>query len=296
MKGKFFDRVSAYVPVTDVSMMTEEGQTTEWLGRVVKLRSKYLLETTQNAATATVIRALESIRARTRVVSPKTKYLLTVAKTPLLVPAWKTVKDGGGKHAQRCVRNPDGSEYTGEKRRVVFLTRKWHPNEHYDVYAVRDMHLAEMGHPRAEYYIVSSTFTEAQEYAIKKRARDIRLYGGLAKRSLGWLMHKVSGSGGDTAANRQAQKVYDAVNIARKNLTGGMDTGGIGIYVKDGLNYAVDAVEGGKNGVNDAIKSAVNGIVGQINRMFDGKSTSGGWWNGKIECPFPEVKGSNKKG
>lgn len=79
--------------------MTANGQRVDSLYAIIEARKRELGETTSDAAVATAITVLKSIRANTLVANPN-KMNLTVKKASGFVVGWRTVC---GKK-RRCVR------------------------------------------------------------------------------------------------------------------------------------------------------------------------------------------------
>lgn len=276
-----------------IDAKTIDGRTLEQLGRAVELRRQHLAETTANAAVATMIRALESIRAKTRIANPK-KHTggIAVAKAPGVFPGYK--RDGG--FNRRCLRvGPDrkAAEYHGP-RKVVNIAGKYLKGEHVESFLVTEIHSKDPKTAKPiQYYVIARTIEAAREYAHKRHERHVRVYAGMAKRSLGQLMHQVSGKNSlGIAVSARANRIIKSVNRVRKDL-GGFSSGNVSIHVLDGLNYAIPAVAGGSSEVNTCVQRAINGIVGQINSTLARRigAERDKPFSGKLEVPFPEVKG-----
>lgn len=276
-----------------INAKTIDGRTLEELGRAVELRRRSLGETTANAAVATMIRALESIRAKTRVANPK-KHTggVAVAKAPGVFPGYK--RDGG--FDRRCLRvGPDrkAAEYHGP-RKVVNIAGRYISGEHVEAFLVTEIHSKDPKTAKPiQFYVIARSIEDAREYAHKRHERHVRVYAGMAKRSLGQLMHQVSGRNSlGIAVSARADRLIKTVNRVRKNL-GGFDSGNVAISVLDGLNYAIPAVTGGAPEVNSCVQRAINGIVGQINTTLARRlhAERDKPFAGKLKVPFPEVKG-----
>lgn len=273
-----------------INARTVDGRTLSELAKAVELRKRYLAETTSNAAVATMIRALESIRAVTRVANPKKDSgSVVVGLAKGLSAGWRRVS---GQKPRRCVRIGSGKDapvYNGD-RKVVNKAGSFVKGELVNVYIVQDLHSKD---PKTAaplvYYVLARDEAIARAYAARRHENRVKAHAGMAKASLGSIMHDVSGRG-TPGMKPRIKRIVKSVNKVRKNITG-FGSGRVGIYVLDGLDYAIPAVDGGAASVNTAVQRAVNGIVGQINAGLAKRAGADrrAPFAGKLEIPFPEI-------
>lgn len=259
--------------------MSANGRDVGYLQNAIDARRRELGETTAQAATATAIQVLKSIRANTKVANPRDMDL-TVREAKGFVVGWKTK----GKRRSRCVRigNVRGPEVSsGSVRDIAGMYFK---GENVKVYSVIDM--VEGSKKRTERYLVlSKTEKDANEYARTRHVRRVKRYSGMAKFALTLAMMKTSGRGSDggAQASRQAKQTASA-NVTVFNQATGGGSGDVSIYVHDNLDYATLALEGGEAYVETAAQKACNSIIGLINHKIGSHLTI----HDRIKVPFPE--------
>ena len=115
-------------------------------------------------------------------------------------------------------------------------------------------------------------------------------YATLAKRALGILMFKTNTQRvNDGVLNPVVENKANQMTRKRENLNNNGDKGGTyTLTLMDELRYALLAVKGGRNTVNNQMKKVANKIASIINRKIpDGKTF---FDPKKLPTPFPEVK------
>lgn len=278
-----------------ITARTVDGRTLEQLQRAVALREKYLGETTSNAATATMIRALESIRKVTKVANPKNDTgFFSVGVAPGMTAGWR--REGG--HNRRCILMGGSNDrwkghrsvYNGD-RQVVNKAGAFVKGEVVNVYIVQDLHAKD---PKTAkplvYYILARDAAIATQYAKNRHENRVKAHAGMAKASLGSIMHDIFGKGLGVGMSQRVKRIVNSVNKVRKNISG-FGSGCVGLYVLDGLDYAIPAVDGGATSINTAVQRAVNGIVGQINAGLAKQAGAdrSAPFKGKLDIPFQEI-------
>lgn len=114
--------------------MTANGHDVSYLQNIIEARKRELGETTKQAATATAIQVLKSLRADTKVANPRDMNL-TVRESKGFVVGWKTK----GKRRSRCVRigNAKGAEVNSSS--VKDIAGLYFKGEIVKVYSVVDI-------------------------------------------------------------------------------------------------------------------------------------------------------------
>lgn len=241
------------------------------LSALIAKRCEVLNETAKDAAIATMIDALKSVRAATAQARPGAKTKPQIALRGELVPSF--TREGGA--PRPCIRNRQGQRLTLDTR-VRWISRAEARLLH--VFAVRPQHERD-----DRYLAVATSSAEVKRYEDERSARRKRQYGGLAKRTLGVAMSKLStrNGGGDNAG-------AGAVRIAPNFAVVGTAVSGreMELSARSTLDYATLALKGGAPAVDLALKKAANKVAGQIAQAL--KRT--GDVAKPFPAPFPEVK------
>ena len=231
-----------------------EGKPLSVLSDLIRDRQKYLGESAADAVIATGIDALNSMRALTRV-APRT--------IPRRDVRW-------GKTNPKYYTGAIGSF-----RRTV-VTR-WRNGRRVNIIKWMKVEgTTKRGKPRA---------TSAD----RRRAWDI--WGkvktsGLARRALGIAMNRLSTRQvKDDRTNMRLARIAAANVMVRKTDTGGSFM----LQIRDGLGYAVQALQGGTSSIDLALKRAANKIAGRLCKAAERK------FGERVPTPFPEVKGRRAK-
>lgn len=121
-------------------------------------------------------------------------------------------------------------------------------------------------------------------------SRVIR-FAGLAKRAISMLMQKTNTKNVNDnvpqRVTRKAKEVTEKKEIIAKASDG--KGGKYSLVLVDELNYALDAIKGGRATVDIQMKKAMNKIVSIINQKLK-KSGDGFFGPKQLETPFPEVR------
>lgn len=167
--------------------LTANGHDVSYLQNVIEARKKELGETSQQAATATAIQVLKSLRANTKVANPKDMNL-TVKKSNQFFVGWKTK----GKRRSRCVRigSPKGQEINSKS--VKDIAGLYIKGEKVTVYSVVD--IVEGSKKRSEHYLIlAKVEKDAMDFAKKRHINRVKRYSGMARFALTLAMMKTSG-------------------------------------------------------------------------------------------------------
>ena len=191
--------------------MSANGHDASVLQSVIEARRRELGETTRNAAVATAIQIVKSLRANTKVANPDDMNV-TVKEASQFYVGWEKV----GGNPRRCVRlgSRQGTKISASS--FVNLAGRYQKGEAVKAYAVND--IVEGAKEKTQRYIILSQEEEkAREYAVKKHKRRVKRYAGLARFALTVAMMK-------TSTRNSPDKVNGIItnkgrNVAFKNVT-----------------------------------------------------------------------------
>ena len=253
-----------------------ESRPLEELSRLMAMRCKVLHETAQDAAVATVINALNSLRAQTRAARPAAKTRPKIVMRSELNPSI-AAKRGGGR--RRTLRNELGHRVKVSMRKV-WLSKG---------FRMRELHtyLVTPEHERdRKYLVIAPNSKMVANYENRRSRRRKVALGGLAKYTLGFAMARLSTRNGPGDAGMKAQAIAPQFAHAATALHGHELT----VEVHDALDYALLALKGGRGSIDLALKRAANKTFGLLSHEC-------AKW-GKVEdigpCPFPELAGKGR--
>ncbi|MBQ6924844.1 MAG: hypothetical protein IJQ73_09395 [Kiritimatiellae bacterium] len=260
------------------------GKPLEALERLIAQRQREMGETTSEAAIATAINVLTSIRAATKVADPKKDSgFVTVIADPSLVVSFRPI----GKRHVLCLRRP------GEKHhaKVKWANAAGAPHAGFhrvtQVYFVRDRYSDRVEtKTEKQYYIIAHNQKEAMEYAVARRARRIKNLCGLAKWTIGVAQARIH----DNFANIPVSPVVQRIGQTAQYVIvdeSGFSNGKVYVEVNDMLKYAALALKGGPGAVDTALMRAANRTAGIINAHLRSLGFDD---DRKIPTPFPEIK------
>lgn len=227
-----------------------DGALLSVLSDLIRDRQKYLGESAADAVIATGIDALNSLRALTRV-APRT--------IPRRDVRW-------GKSDPQYITSARGSF-----RRTV-VTR-WRNGRRVNIVKWKKVEgTTRRGKPR----VTSADLRRAFDAWGKVKNS------GLARRALGIAMNRLSTRQvKDERADMRLARIAAANVMVRKTDTGGSFM----LQIRDGLGYAVQALQGGPASIDLALKRAANKIAGRLCKVAERK------FGERVSTPFPEVKG-----
>lgn len=298
--------VGPYNAASVVSVSCDKG-TMRALSRVLAKRTEILRESTKDAVTATAITCLVSVRSATREAQKVRK--VDVERV-----------DGffGGFYREGKKQKGEGKEQKGKLHRCLRAGTKWNsprvligtmdaisesekmapvripfekvyyschpttPIESQLVFRVTTEHVQDYG--VYHYLVVCENAQKARDFEVERGRKRIDVYGGLARTAFGVAMAKIS-----TRNSTEDMKRIKAWHLAKENakVTTSESASDYEITFGDVLNYAVDAVRGGRSGIDVACRKAANKIAGQINhtfhRFYDTSTDA-------IATPFPEIR------
>ena len=250
-----------------------ESKPLQELERLTEKRMALMRENSHDAAVATLINTLVSLRATTRRAMPAKKTKVVVEAVNQYIPS---ASKRGGKF-QRCLRTRDGVHITGIRR------LRWETHG----MPFRDLRVFRITpeHATVKPYLIvapSAAVAEGFEQKCAKRRKDN--YGELAKTALGIAMAKISTKNVPTRSFARVS----ASRIAAVVQTQSGDY--LTIEARDMLDYAVPALPNGRADVNTALMKAANKtqsiLVQYLNKygsQFFGDAANIG------PTPFPEV-------
>lgn len=253
------------------------------LARIIGERMKLLNETAWDSVAACAIDALKSIRAAT-LVAKKSSAKVTVKNDTSLICSITTK----GEYKRLCIRYKTSKEkYSGDEKQI-FIGRGEIKRQH--VYRFTD----EYSKNKQSYLIVADNISMAKQMAKRIVQRRILRYAGLAKKAIGQLMHKTATI---NVSDTPDPIVDDVAKSNTSKLESVQKTSDGGIYkltLTDNLRYALDAVKGGRAGVDTALKKSMNKIVATINRKVFKRSDGGFLSTKPIPTPFPSLRRRKK--
>lgn len=262
----------------DVSFeMTANGHDVSFLQSIIEARKRELGETTKQAATATAIQILKSLRANTLVADPN-KMKLTVKVASGFVVGWKTK---GGKR-ERCLRLGNAEINSSSYRDIA---GKYVKGENLLVYSVIDS--VEGAKSKTQrYMVIARSSKDAEHYAKVRHVKRVKQFSGMAKYALTLAMMKTAGNAKVSQVGNIAPKAKNtaAQNVEVRVNETGWNKGEVSIDIHDALDYAAKALKNGEGFVTQAIQNASNSIIGMINN----KMKRNGSLHEKIAIPFPK--------
>ena len=266
--------------------MTYGGKPMSVLNQLIGRRQEWLHEGYRDAVIATAITALQSIRAATRKRKPTKRIVMGVR---IAVTQRHDVHTSHTRGGARCYRTgPRDAAHKHAPRielgeHCVQLcppgARAWRKCNIYHVKLTADQADRWPKQP-VEFDVVAETQDGAMSY-LERRFRNIAdREAGLGRHVLTLAMQRLStratqeevGAAAKKSANRWLEI---SVNDSGEDFR---------VAIRDNLSYAMDAVNGGRAGVTDALKRAANRIAGMINHKANLSLEE------KLESPFPEVK------
>jgi len=247
-----------------------QGKPLAVLSNLIQKRATMLGESAKDAVVATAENVLTSLRALTRLASPrKVRRLKVDVSDTGYFPSFsnserhRVVRTGSDPHAPKV--RLDG--------RIRWLDRGV-PKIKRHVYKVTPIKPG--GKP---YYVVAATPHVAQEFERKRASLRTDRTASLARNALSQAMAKVSTRpqkiGGKPTANKP--------NLATVTES---DTGDqYSLHIRDNLHYSIAALKGGESAISLALMKASNKIAGRLAKwqekhFFDGD---------KVTTPFPEI-------
>lgn len=260
------------------------GGTIKTLSNILKQRMEYLHETARDSVAATAIDALKSIRAAT-LVAKKSHVKVNVKNDKTLMVSISTK----GHYKELCIRYKSSKQrYTGPEKQLFYGKGE-----------IKDQHVFrftdENSKNKTQYLLCADNLSMAKNIAKKIVQRRALRYAGLAKNAIGQLMHKTATVNTNDNVDPIVESVAQTNTSKYENVKKVGDAGGYYILtLSDNLRYALDAIKGGKVGVDTALKKAMNKVVSVINRKAF-KNADGGFLSPKpLPVPFPEVRKRKK--
>ena len=258
------------------------NMTLKKFSEILASRMEYLNESARGSVAACALQVLRSIRTKTKVAKMSGIKPELVAANEYY-PSYSTRSN---KYRQPCIRmKGSNARYMGD-RKVVFAVRpqtgmekSWH------VWYVKDKYSKK----KRSYLIAAPSKAIAKATAKKLISRHALRYAGLARRAVSVLMMKTFNKG--IADNVPAYVTAKASQVTKKteavHQNAQTKDGTYVLTLTDALNYALDALKGGRAEVDIQLKKAMNKIVSVINMKM--KDTDKFFGPTKLPTPFPEI-------
>ncbi len=262
---------------TTIDCATASGKPLSELSRLIGERVRRLGELTKDAAIATAIDVLKSLRAATLDARRTRKFHTKVKERRDLYLSFRTVE--GGSRRVPCLRH--GSP-TGPLVKNAYLRFVEKPIDlkRASIYWVESEHERMAG-----YFCAAYSPESAAEHESKRALSRIKERGGLARAALGVAMAKLSTRNTGDSTPKLARVL--ASRLARVDVWGsGFSSGEFGVEYRSELDYGVAALKGGKGAMDSSLKAAANKIAGQLTHA----AHRAGDFEHDITTPFPEVK------
>lgn len=236
-----------------------DGAPLSVLSDLIRQRQKYLGESAADAVVATGIDALNSLRALTKVAGK-------------MIPR-SDVRFG--RSDPQYITGTKGSTMGFLLRRVVY--KRWFNNKHTTFNYWQVVNNAKTDrHGNIRVRATGKDLTAAWHRVGRIKNR------GLARRALGIAMNRLSTRQvKDERADMRLARIAAANVMVRKTDAGGSFM----LQIRDGLGYAVQALQGGPASIDLALKRAANKIAGRLCKVAERK------FGERVATPFPEVKG-----
>lgn len=233
-----------------INVTMEDGRPLEELNRLIGIRSQQLQQTTKSATVAVLIDALKSIRAATSNAEKRKKFNIVVTNT-----GWY----GGYSHSEhrpviRSGMQPRSPKITGLQK-VIWITQPTMKQQDRHVFKVVSERLQ-----KEPYYVVCATEQEAYNYEKKASLERVKMHGGLGRNALGVAMNKISTINPPLNGSNMARAKASTLGVVEEHDSNGEYS----IKVTDELDYASDALKGGRSAVSIALMKAANKVYGML--------------------------------
>lgn len=200
---------------------------------------------------------------------------------PHLIPCYR--RNGPG-DSFRAIRWASGTWQPASELHYVDLvppTADWRKAKIYLVQISQELTLR-WRFQKEHYYVAAFNNATMDAYLSKRYGNIAKKSAGMAKSALGKLMHKISAKERDTAnPTPRAERIASKRTFAIETVNGNTYT----LTCRDDLFFAQLAVNGGRGGVNLALKKAANKIAGLIQHKCKDFLLPG-----EVKTPFPEIR------
>lgn len=248
------------------------------LVELMQKRMKVLRENAYDAAVATMINVLTSLRAQTRKAGARTAK----ASKPVLTRRADLRVSFDRKTMHRCIRigeRHDAPIFRPAERVRIIASRN---NRTAPVFKVRPLHERDKA-----YYIAADSEADAINFERRRVGHRVRSFGGLAKLAFSIASNRISTrnatTGGISVFARAAAERFTKTSDRLRGTT-------LVLEARDLLEHAVPALNGGAAAIDRAYMAAANKTYGLLSRhvskygndMFDSDCNIG-------STPFPEA-------
>lgn len=244
------------------------------LERLIDVRMRRLGETAKDATVATAIDVLRSLRALTRKAKESRKPKATIEERSQYIPS---MQSQGGRKVP-CLR------LRGGDRVKPGLPLVW-DKEYTTGFPIAQLHvyLVTPELPRFRPYLcVAPSASIALQKETARARRRIKARGGLARNMFSLAMGAISTRGGTMEGAASAQSIAQKYLKVRQGEAGETYS----LEIRDQLDYALLALNGGKSAVDTAMMRSANKIAGMVKKALEAR----GDLAQDFETPFPEVK------
>lgn len=248
----------------------------EELTRLMRQRSYFLGETAKDAAIATMINVLVSLRAETLKASSRTAKLSRPS-----VELQRHLRASFDRMTNRpCLRRlSERSSKVTVPHRIKWLTDGL-PNSVQQVFLVHPLHSRD-----SSYYVVAPSIANVYRFEEQRIKHRVAQGGGLARFAFSNAMKALSTK--NTISESLAAYAMDAaIRLSSQKVRETAD--GIEVEFRDKLEHAIPALNGGAAAINRAYMKAANRTYGILAQALK----SNAWLDGSKlgSTPFPEVK------
>lgn len=251
----------------EVTVSAYGNRPLEELQRLIDLRTKRLGECAKDAAVASMIDAVHSLRGLTVVAKPG-------KPTKPKIEELSDLRVGRRPNRSPCLKPRGGHGEVNPKCRVKFFTGN-RPDRELRVFRVTSEH--ENVKP---YIVATDSAASALRFERSYAKRRIQSRGGLARTALSIAMAKLS-------TRNENTPTYPFIQMSKIVSVGieGEGTAAV-LNMRDNLGYAALALRGGKSAVNLALAKAANKISGLLIKHLNAH----GDMALDLKTPFPEVR------
>lgn len=251
------------------------------LSELIQKRMNILCETAKDAAVATMITALKSVRALTRR-AKKPANLFSVVEMSDLTPSYRSVN--GSHHPRLCARcgGPKGPRV--DLKYPIRLAWPGIDIRHCKTFFIRPTGARDQNRSVARpYFIFAYNQNDAAQIQLARERRRFERNAGLARFAEGVAMAALSTRNGNSehvrssAARAFARQCVSIASSQSRNEKS--------LEVRDSIPYALLAVKGGASGVDIALRKASNAIAGMLRKFLDRHPS----FSDRPPTPFPEV-------
>jgi len=269
---------------------TFHGKELSALEKIIAQRSEFLGENTKDAAVATAITAIKSLKAETKVANPR-NVVFEFYRSTVADAVWRkrgtaeTSSAPGQKGMYRRAIVVMGRSV--RKKGFVNLAGRYTVGETVGVWNY--VPLIKIKRRRINRdrntYIIAKSEADALKWAKDESLKNVQLFKGIAKNIWNPIMRALA----ENEPTAQPMNVIASEVIARnQSATQTVADNTLTIEVENNLRYATLALKSGPTGVSLALQKAANKIAGQLKKTYEDTYFFFDL-NKKPKTPFPEI-------